>query len=160
MRKCARLLALDYCIYSTSLLSASATTVAPAAFTTHELPTISLTLMTQNQAHASTSPVCNNPWLDHHSNGSCWDGGLTWLTLTCNPSSLAESRMLRQKLRQGVRNRFRWIPPCLGRLLCTHAPRPPRRKRGLALLRQDARRPGHPHTRGSFLPAHNHLIDA
>ena len=68
MRERARLLlALDYCIYSASLLSAI--TVAPVAFAIHALPTISLTLMTQNQAHASISPVCNNPWLDHHSAG-------------------------------------------------------------------------------------------
>jgi hypothetical protein len=55
-------------------------------FHSHALPAISLTLMTQNQAHASTSPARNDPWLNHHSNGSCWDGGLTWLTLTCDPS--------------------------------------------------------------------------
>ena len=91
------LLALDYCIYSASLLSATTVMVAPATFTTHALLTISLTLMMQNLAHASTSPICNNPWLDHHSNGSCWDGGLMWLTLTCNPSSLAASR-IRQKV--------------------------------------------------------------
>ena len=54
VRKRARLvLALDYCIYSASLLSA--TTVAPAAFTTHALPTILLTSMMPNQACASTS---------------------------------------------------------------------------------------------------------
>ena len=81
--------------------------------------------MTPNQAHASTSP---DPWLNHHSNRSCWDGGLTWLTLNCNPSSLAASR-IRQKLRQGVRNRFRWIPPRLGRRLCTHAQTSPPKTR-------------------------------
>jgi hypothetical protein len=140
-------------LLSTTLLSARS--VVPAAFTIHVLPTTSLTSMTPNQAHASTSP---DPWLNHHSNRSCWDGGLTWLTLNCNPSSLAASR-IRQKVRQGVRNRFRWIPPRLGRRLCTHAPRPPRRKRGLALLRMSAERGILTQVAPYFLLG-NHLVDA
>ena len=141
-----------------SITLLSATSVVPAAFTIHVLPTTSLTSMTPNQAHASTSPARNDLWLNRHSNRSCWDGGLTWLTLTCNPSSLVASR-IRQKVRQGVRNRFRWIPPRLGRRLCTHAPRPPRRKRVLAPLRMSAER-GILTQEAPYFLLGNHLVDA
>ena len=52
------------------------------------------------------------------------------------------------------------VPPRLGRRLCTHASRLPRRKRGLALLRQDGRRPDILTQEAPYFLLGNHLVDA